>query len=441
MTTPDAPAADRRHDCVIVGCGPAGAMLGLLLARAGLDVLVLEKHGDFLRDFRGDTIHPATLELLDQLGLADRFLALPHAKVGRFGLAAGDTSITVDFARLPTKFPYIAFVPQWDFLDFVTGEARRYPGFRLVTNAEATGLVVEAGVVRGVRYRTADGEQVALGRLTVGADGRTSVTRAAAGLRPVEFGAPMDVFWFRLPRRPDEPTTVQARAAPGRFGLMLNRGDQWQVGYLIPKGGAETVRAEGLEAFRAAVAALLPELADRVGDLRDWDQIRLLTVQSNRLRRWWAPGYLAIGDAAHAMSPIGGVGINFAIQDAVEAANVLWRPLRDGRVSTADLATVQRHREVPTRLIQGLQSLLQAQVVAPNISGAADPGVGRPFRLALAAPFLRDLPARLIGLGVGRPRIASPEEPGAGDRGSGGRTAAQAWPPESPSLCSPRMSG
>ena len=426
MTTPEAPDPSRRHDGVIVGCGPAGAMLGLLLARAGLDVLVLEKHGDFLRDFRGDTIHPATLELLDQLGLADRFLALPHAKVGRFDLATGGASLTVDFSRLPTKFPYLAFVPQWDFLDFLTGEARRYPGFHLRMNAEVTGLVVEAGVVRGVRYRTAGGEQVALGRLTVGADGRASVTRAAAGLRPLEFGVPMDVFWFRLPRRPDEPATVQARTGPGRFGLMLNRGDMWQVGYLIPKGGEATVRAEGLEAFRAAVAALLPELADRVGELRDWDQVKLLTVQSNRLRRWWAPGYLAIGDAAHAMSPMGGVGINLAIQDAVEAANVLWRPLREGRISTADLATVQRRREVPTRLIQGLQSLMQAQVIAPNISGAADPGVGRPLRLLLATPGLRDLPARVIGLGVGRPRIDSPKEPGAGGRGSGGRTAAQA---------------
>ena len=426
MTTPEAPDPSRRHDGVIVGCGPAGAMLGLLLARAGLDVLVLEKHGDFLRDFRGDTIHPATLELLDQLGLADRFLALPHAKVGRFGLTAGSASISVDFSRLPTKFPYIAFVPQWDFLDFLTGEARRYPGFHLRMNAEVTGLVVEAGVVRGVRYRTAGGEQVALGRLTVGADGRASVTRAAAGLRPLEFGVPMDVFWFRLPRRPDEPATVQARTGPGRFGLMLNRGDMWQVGYLIPKGGEATVRAEGLEAFRAAVAALLPELADRVGELRDWDQVKLLTVQSNRLRRWWAPGYLAIGDAAHAMSPMGGVGINLAIQDAVEAANVLWRPLREGRISTADLATVQRRREVPTRLIQGLQSLMQAQVIAPTIGGAAEPGAGRPLRLLLATPGLRDLPARVIGLGVGRPRIDSPEEPGAGGRGSGGRTAAQA---------------
>ncbi|HEU0114744.1 MAG TPA: FAD-dependent oxidoreductase, partial [Thermomicrobiales bacterium] len=319
--------ANHRHDCCIVGCGPAGAMLGLLLARAGLDVLVLEKHGDFFRDFRGDTIHPSTLELLDQLGLAERFLRLPHSEVATlmFPVPSGPP-LAFTFRRLKTRFPFIAFVPQWDFLDFITDEAKRYPGFRLEMNAEATDLIQDNGVVRGVRYRTPDGAREARARLTVGADGRSSRTREAAGLRLVETAAPIDVFWFRLSRRPEEPVALVARVAPGRFGVLIDRGDYWQVGYLIPKGGADAIRAAGLAAFRQSVAALFPDLADRVDELRQWDQAKLLTVQSNRLARWWKAGYLAIGDAAHAMSPVGGVGINVAIQDAVVAANTLWRP-------------------------------------------------------------------------------------------------------------------
>ena len=396
-------------DCCIAGCGPAGAVLGLLLARAGLDVLVLEKHGDFLRDFRGDTIHPSTLELLDQLGLAERFLRLPHSQVATVALpAAAGVPLAFTFRRLKTRFPFIAFVPQWDFLDFITDEAARYPGFRLVMNAEVTDLVREDGVVRGVRYRTPDGEHAVRARLTVGADGRSSRTRDRAGLRPIETAAPIDVFWFRLPRRPDEPVALAGRTAPGRFAVLIDRGDYWQVGYLIPKGAADEIRAAGLDAFRRAVATLVPELADRVGELRDWDQVKLLTVQSNRLARWWKRGYLAIGDAAHAMSPVAGLGINVAIQDAVVAANMLWKPLREGRIRTTDLAAVQRRREAPIRITQALQAFVQRRVIGVALGATTTPAVPWPLRLLARTPLLRDLPARLVGLGIGRPRIESP---------------------------------
>ena len=398
-----------RYDCVIAGGGPAGAVLGLLLARAGLNILLLEKHGDFLRDFRGDTIHPATLELLDQLGLADRFLQLPHSEVHQVMMPGRSGLVGFSFRNLPSKYRFVAFVPQWDFLNFITDEAKRYPGFHLLMNAEVTDLVVEDGVVRGVHYRTADGEHTALAQLTVGADGRTAITRTVAGLRPIENGVPMDVLWFRISRRPDEPASLVGRTAPGRFGVQINRGDYWQVAYIIPKGGIDAVHAAGLPAFRQDVAALMPELADRVDELQDWDQVKLLTVQSNRLPVWWVPGYLAIGDAAHAMSPVGGVGINLAIQDAVEAANVLWRPLREGRVTTADLAAVQRKRDVPTRIIQELQNLMQRQVIAPTLAGASAFGDGDALLALSHLPLLRDLPPRLIGLGVGRPRVSSPE--------------------------------
>jgi 2-polyprenyl-6-methoxyphenol hydroxylase-like FAD-dependent oxidoreductase len=275
-------------------------------------------------------------------------------------------------------------------------------------NAEVTDLVREDGVVCGVRYRTPAGEHAVRARLTVGADGRSSRTRERAGLRPIETAAPIDVFWFRLPRRPDEPVALAGRAAPGRFAVLIDRGDYWQVGYLIPKGAAVEIRAAGLDEFRRAVAALIPELADRVGELRDWDQVKLLTVQSNRLARWWTRGYLAIGDAAHAMSPVAGVGINVAIQDAVVAANVLWEPLRTGRITTADLAAVQRRREIPLRITQALQAFVQRRVVGVALGATTAPAVPWPLRLLARTPLLRDLPARLVGLGIGRPRIESP---------------------------------
>lgn len=401
---------EERLDCCIAGCGPAGAMLGLLLARAGLNVLVLEKHGDFLRDFRGDTIHPSTLEILDELGLAERFLQLPHSEVASASMRSpAGLEITFSFRRLPTRFPFIAFVPQWDFLDFLTDEAQRYPGFRLLRNAEVVGLIQEDGIVRGVRYRDDQGEHAVRARLTVGADGRDSLTREAAGLRVIATSPPMDVLWFRLPRRPDEPAAIQARTAPHQFVVLINRGDYWQVGYIIPKGGAEKVRAAGLESFRRTLAAVVPDLGNRVDEIQDWEQVKLLTVRSDRLKRWWTRGYLAIGDAAHAMSPIAGVGINLAIQDAVVAANVLWGPLRRGHISTRDLARVQRERELPVRVTQAVQAAIQNMFLKTVLTSGTLPVLPqRMLSVLLRLPVVRDLPGRFVGFGIRRPHVESP---------------------------------
>jgi len=383
-------------------------VLALLLARAGVDVLVLEKHADFLRDFRGDTIHPSTLEILDEIGLAERVLALPHAKAPVLHLRTpgGGPAVVEELSRLPTKFPYIAFVPQWHFLDLLAAEAARYPTFHLVRSAEVVALRWESGVVRGVRYRDADGEHDADAYLTVGCDGRGSVTRSAAGLRLRETSPPMDVLWFRISRRSTDPPQSAGVLGRGSFVALINRTDYWQVAYVIPKGADARVRAAGLETFRARVSETVPELADRVGEIASWDDVKLLTVQSNRLERWWQPGYLAIGDAAHAMSPIGGVGINLAIQDAVATANRLVEPLRQGRLSTRDLAAVQRRREWPTRVTQLGQAAIQRAVLAPTLRSTASPTVPAPVRALLRLPWLRDLPARAIGLGVRREHVA-----------------------------------
>jgi len=396
--------------CCIAGCGPAGAVLGLLLARAGVDVLVLEKHGDFLRDFRGDTIHPSTHDILDDLGLADRFLSLPHSQVSKFTLrTTSGQAVQIDMGALHTKYPFIAFVPQWDFLTFVTNEARRYPGFQLLMNAEVVDLIQEDGVVRGVRYRTASGEDSVRALLTVGADGRSSRTREAAGLPRVVMSPPMDVLWFRISRRSEDEGNLFAIVGPGHFIVMFDRGEYWQVGYVIPKGGADAVRAAGLEAFRQSVAALVPAFADRVEELRDWDQIRLLAVRADRLTRWYRPGYLAIGDCAHAMSPVAGVGINVAIQDATAAANVLWGPLSRGRVTTADLAEVQRRRELPVRVVQTMQAFIQRRMLSRALSAnGRQPGIPPVLRAALAAPGLRRVLPSLVAFGVFRPRVKSP---------------------------------
>ena len=372
-------------------------------------MLVLEKHGDFLRDFRGDTIHPSTLEILDEVGLAERFLSLPHRRVADLTLrtSAGDT-LRVSFRGLPTKYPFIAFVPQWDFLDFVTAEARRYPGFKLLMNAEVTGVVRENGAVRGVRYRTGEGDREVRAPLTVGADGRQSRTRDAVGLPSVSASPPMDVLWFRLSRRLQDDSGVQAVIGPGHFIALLDRGDYWQVGYTIGKGQADRVRELGLDAFRRSLASLVPWLADRVAELHGWDQISLLTVRADRLTRWYAPGFLAIGDAAHAMSPVAGVGINVAIQDAVAAANVLWKPLREGAVPVRNLAVVQRRRELTVRLTQAMQEFVHRQVLARNLASSEPPVIPSLLRLAMRAPGVRMLLPRLVALGVNRPHVESP---------------------------------
>jgi 2-polyprenyl-6-methoxyphenol hydroxylase-like FAD-dependent oxidoreductase len=403
--------ADASVGCCIAGCGPAGAMLGLLLARTGVDVLVLEKHADFLRDFRGDTIHPSTLEVLEDLGLAERFLRLPHTEVAVMSIHLPDgEQVSIDFSRLGGRFSFIAFVPQWDFLDFVTAEADRYPNFQLVRNAEVVDLLEGPdGQVDGVRYRTPEGERTARALLTVGADGRTSRTREAARLPLVETSAPMDVLWFRLSRRSEDGEGAALCLAPGRIVGMFNRADYWQVAYLIPKGADARVRAAGLEAFQRSIAETVPLLADRVAELRDWDQVKLLTVRSDRLRRWYRPGYLAIGDAAHAMSPVAGVGINLAIQDAVVAANLLWQPLRRRQVSTATLARVQRRRELTVRMVQAVQSFVQDGVLEPTLGVDGPFTLPRAARLVLSTPWLHNLPARLMAYGLIRPHVRAPE--------------------------------
>jgi 2-polyprenyl-6-methoxyphenol hydroxylase-like FAD-dependent oxidoreductase len=394
--------SEARHtSCVIVGSGPAGAMLGLLLARRGVDVLVLEKHGDFLRDFRGDTIHPSTMEIMDELGLADRLLGLPHTRASRlrFRTPRG-TATLADFRDLKTRFPYLAFMPQWDFLDFVTDEARRYPNFRLEMNAEVRELVEEGGVVRGVRYETPDGTREARATLTVAADGRDSRVREQAGLEVVGTAPPIDVLWFRISRRKGDSEEPTGYIGAGRFVVLINRGDYWQVGYVLPKGADRRVRAAGLESFRRSVGEAVPEVADRTDEIRDWDRVTLLSIQVNRLRRWYRPGLLCIGDAAHAMSPVGGVGINLAIQDAVAAANALSGPLRRGSVELRHVRAVQLRREVPIRILQGLQSLAHRRIVAAAVGRGGIPSPPLPVRALLGLQIVRDLPARIIGFGV-----------------------------------------
>ncbi|MGH9038584.1 MAG: FAD-dependent oxidoreductase [Acidimicrobiia bacterium] len=397
-----------RTRCCVAGGGPAGMMLGLLLARAGVDVVVLEKHADFLRDFRGDTIHPSTLDVLAELGLLERFLDLPHQEVAELQAVSGERTVTfADFRHLPTRWGFIAFLPQWDFLAFLAGEARRSPAFMLRMATEATGLVTEAGRVVGVRARGPDGDLEARADLVVACDGRNSGLRREAGLPVREIGAPIDVLWFRLSRTPDDPEATMGRFDVGRLVVLINRGGHWQVGYVVPKDGAGALRDRGLPAFRADITAIVPFLADRVAELESWDDVPLLSVRVNRLTRWWAPGLLCLGDAAHAMSPVGGVGINLAIADAVAAANVLAGPLRSGRPGNADLARVQRRRNLPTMVTQGLQVLVQNRVLSPLLQGRVENTTPAGLRLLDRVPALRRVPGRVVGLGV-RPEHVAP---------------------------------
>jgi len=391
----------QRVTCCVIGCGPAGAMLGLMLAREGVDVLVIEKHADFLRDFRGDTLHPSTMEIMDELGLAEGLLDLEHTKAPKIEARFPGGTVTVaDLRRLKTRYPYITFMPQWDFLDYVTGEAKRYPNFRLKMEAEARDLILEDDIVRGVRYETPEGPREARALLTVAADGRSSPFREQAGLKMVRTSPPIDVLWFRLSRREGDPEDTFGYAGGGRFMVVINRGEYWQIAYAIRKGEYQNVRAAGLEAFRRSVGDTIPDLADRTGELHDWDAVKLLSVQADRLRRWHRPGLLCIGDAAHAMSPVGGVGINLAIADAVAAANILARPLRAGRVSSGDLAAVQLRRELPTRAIQAFQSVAQRRVVSSLLGPEGAPSLPAPARALLRLRPVRDLPARIIAFGI-----------------------------------------
>jgi 2-polyprenyl-6-methoxyphenol hydroxylase-like FAD-dependent oxidoreductase len=396
--------------CCVAGGGPAGMMLGLLLARSGVSVLVLEKHADFLRDFRGDTIHPSTLELMHELGLLEELLRLPHQEVPRLVAQVGDTALPIaDFTHLRTRCKFIALMPQWDFLDFLARHAAGYAAFRLEMRAEATGLVEEGERVIGVRGTAASGPFEVRADLVVAADGRSSILRERAGLHVEDLGAPMDVLWFRLSRLPGDPAATMGRFDVGRIFVLINRGPHWQCGYVIPKDGAGEVRRRGLEAFRASVAALVPFAADRMGEIRDWDDVKLLTVKVDRLRQWYRPGLLCIGDAAHAMSPVGGVGINLAIQDAVAAANRLWMPLREGRLTTEHLRLVQRRREWPTRVTQWLQLLAQRRVISPTL-GRQNGRFAPPRLLTVLGRhgLLGRLPARLVGVGIRPEHVEAP---------------------------------
>ena len=387
---------------LIAGGGPAGMMLGLLLARAGLRVTVLEKHADFLRDFRGDTIHPSTLQVLHELGLAEAFLRLPHTKVPNLAARYGDREFAiVDLHGLGTRYPFIAMIPQWDFLDFLAQHARAYRGFELRLQTEATGLVLEGGRVTGVN--THSGPLAA--DLVVAADGRHSTLRAAAGLEVLDLGAPIDVLWFRLSRRAGDEAQTMVRFGRGSIVVMLDRGEYWQCAFVIGKGALDEVKLRGLDAFRAAVARAMPFAAERMREIASWDQVKLLTVQVNRLRRWYREGLLCIGDAAHAMSPVGGVGINLAVQDAVAAANVLWR----GDFSTARLKAVQERRNFPTRVTQRFQVLVQDRILSRVLAAKAD-SERPPLVLNLLArfAFLRRIPARIVGIGVRPEHVHSP---------------------------------
>jgi 2-polyprenyl-6-methoxyphenol hydroxylase-like FAD-dependent oxidoreductase len=398
-----------RTTCAIAGGGPAGIMLGFLLARAGVEVVVFEKHRDFLRDFRGDTIHPSTLQVMHELGLLDAFLALPHQEVRELHGIVGDTEITLaDFSHLPTRCHFIAMMPQWDFLDFLAEQGRHYPGFHLAMQAEVTELIEHGERIAGVRGEAPGGKFEVRADLVIGADGRHSVVRERAGLKVVTLGAPIDVLWMRLSRRPSDPQETAGRINGGRMLVTLDRGDYWQCAFVIRKDGFAAVRARGLDKFREDIVAIAPFLRDRVAELRDWDDVKLLTVAVDRLERWWRPGLLCIGDSAHAMSPIGGVGINLAVQDAVAAANILAVPLRDGKLVDAHLAAVQRRRTLPTRLTQAMQVAIQQRVIDPVLRSDAPLTAPWPIRLFNKAPLLARLPARLIGMGVRPEHVRSP---------------------------------
>jgi 2-polyprenyl-6-methoxyphenol hydroxylase-like FAD-dependent oxidoreductase len=387
-------------------------MLGFLLARGGVDVTVLEKHADFLRDFRGDTIHPSTLELMSELGLLDEFLKLPHTEAHTLGGEFGGLHFTfADFSHLPTRAKFIALMPQWDFLNFLADHGKRYAAFHLLMKAEATDLIEEGGRIVGVRANTPEGERDIRADLVVGCDGRHSTLRDRSGLAVDDIGAPMDVLWFRVPHRAGDQAESMGRFEAGRIFVLIDRGDYWQCAYVIPKGGIDEVHRAGLDEFRRRLAESVPMFADRVDEIKDWDQIKLLTVAVDRMPVWHKPGLLCIGDAAHAMSPIGGVGVNLAVQDAVAAANILCAPLREGRVTEADLARVQKRREFPARVTQAIQVFLQNKVVSRALAAHGQLDVPLVVRLMARFPLLRRIPARLLGLGVRPEHVRVPLAP------------------------------
>ena len=396
--------------CALAGGGPAGMMLGFLLARAGVDVLVLEKHADFLRDFRGDTIHPSTLEVMYELGLLEEFLKRPHQQADELrGLIGDDLIVLADLKHLPTHCKFIALMPQWDFLDFLADHAKRYAGFALRMRADVGELLFDGKKVVGLRAKTPDGDLEVRADLVVGADGRHSTVRERAGLEVKDIGAPMDVLWMRLSRRPGDGGQLMGRILPGRLFVMIDRGDYWQCAYVIPKGGFDEVRRKGLDAFRRSLVEINPALGYRVQELASWDDIKLLTVVIDRLKRWYRDGLLCIGDAAHAMSPVGGIGINVAIQDAVAAGNILGPALRKGPVPESLLAEVQKRREWPTRMTQSLQVVVQNLVIRNVLQMQKNPRAPFIVKLFNWFPALRRIPGRIIGMGFRPEHVRTPE--------------------------------
>jgi 2-polyprenyl-6-methoxyphenol hydroxylase-like FAD-dependent oxidoreductase len=387
--------------CCIAGGGPAGMMLGFLLARAGLHVTILEKHKDFLRDFRGDTVHPSTLQIMHELGLLDEFLKLPHSKVDHVSMQIGADTIKIALIGLPTVCKFIAFMPLWDFLNFLAAHGKKYRGFDLRMRTEATGLIEEGGKVVGLRASAPDGELEIRADLVVGCDGRHSTVRERAGLTGDDLGAPMDVMWFRIPRKPADGSEVVGHIERGRMIVMLDRDDYWQCAFIIPKDTIEEVKRRGLDKFRDTVADMAPfDVRDRVAEIKDWDEVKLLTVAVDMLRQWWKPGLVCIGDAAHAMSPIGGVGINLAVQDAVAAANILAGPLAKGTVTTDTLAAIQKRREFPTRFTQRMQLTLQNNLIGPALQGQGPRPRAPLLMKMLQWPLLNRIPARIMANGI-----------------------------------------
>lgn len=398
---PQATIADTQQTtCCIVGGGPAGVVLAYILASRGIDVTLLEKNADFDRDFRGDTLHPAIMELMDQLGLADRLLQLPHTKLGGLTLTAGSNRLNISFSTLKTKYPYITFMPQAQFLAFLANEAKQFPNFHLITDADVKDLVEANGKVCGVRYQSPNGWHEVRALLTVAADGRFSKVRHLVGFAPLKSSSPIDVLWFRLPRRPEDGEGVQFMVHNGSILVMINRSSEWQFANVIAKGRYKQIQAAGLDSLRQTIATALPQVADRVNCLTDWRQFSLLAVESSRCPRWYKPGLLLIGDAAHVMSPVAGVGICYAVQDAIAAANLLTIPLKQGSVSVTDLAAVQKEREWPTKVIQRIQSFIQDRVISGTLGG-------KPFKLPFIVhiPLVRRLAARVVGFGVRRERL------------------------------------
>ena len=394
-------AASIKTTCCIAGGGPAGMMLGFLLARAGLAVTVLEKHADFLRDFRGDTVHPSTLELMYELGLLDEFLKMPHEKVDHLTGQIGTERITIaDFSHLPTHCRFIALMPQWHFLNFLAAQGKRYPNFDLRMRTEATDLIEQDGRVAGLRAKAPDGDLEIGADLVVGCDGRHSTVRERAGLRVDDMGAPIDVLWFRISRHSEDSSETFGHIEAGRMMVMLNRGNYWQCAYVIPKGKIDDIKQKGLPAFRDSVVYMSSSLRDRIDEIKSWDDVKLLTVAVDRLREWHRSGLICIGDAAHAMSPVGGVGINLAVQDAVATANILVEPLKAGRVTRGHLQAVQRRRSPPVRAIQWMQVQVQNNVLASALATAQQPAVPFALKLLRWFPVLRRIPARLVGMGI-----------------------------------------